>query len=325
MTTLLTTTAAVASTATEGDVKNLLTNLRAYIADLLGTDSANKGAALALLGAALNGSVAKTGAYTVVAADRGKVISCNGTFTLTVQAAATLGDGFVFGVLNAGSGTITIDPNISEQIDGQLTKVIGVGGGLTLIYCNGTSFSTVSGSGGGGMQVFKTAGSHTFTVPPGVTCVKVTAIGGGGSGGNATTLALGSSAAGGGGSGGKIVASVTGLTPGASIAVTVGAAGAASSFGAHATANAGGNGGSSGNNASGAGGAGGTGSGSGGFFVLNGRAGTAGDVSIPIAGVGAISTDHPYGSGGNGAVRSGATAGTTAGSAGSSGLVLVEW
>ena len=58
---------------------------------------------------------AKTGAYTVVASDRGDVIWCDGTFSLSLTAAATLGDGFSFGVVNIGTGSITIDPNASER------------------------------------------------------------------------------------------------------------------------------------------------------------------------------------------------------------------
>lgn len=96
----------------------------------------------AALGAALNGTVPKSDAYTVVAADRGKVIQCTGTWTLSLTDAGTLGDGFVFGVQNSGAGTITIDPNASETIDGGTTKNLAAGA-FVLVYCDGAKFVTV--------------------------------------------------------------------------------------------------------------------------------------------------------------------------------------
>jgi hypothetical protein len=142
MTALLASSTATSATATEGDVKTYLANLRDFMADLLGTDSANKAVVQGLLGNVLNGKLTKTGAYTVVAADRGKVIDCSGTWTMNISAAATLGDGFTFAVWNSGSGTITIDPNLSESIDGGLTKAIGPGK-FAIVYCGGSSFGTI--------------------------------------------------------------------------------------------------------------------------------------------------------------------------------------
>lgn len=137
---------------TEGQFKTAITSLRTFLATLLGTDEANQVAALTALGAILCDSLAKTGAYTVVAADKGKVITCDGTWTLSLTAAATLGDGFAFGVWNTGTGTITIDPNASEQIDGATTKALAAGK-LAIVYCDGSKFVTVgsiaTGSGSG--------------------------------------------------------------------------------------------------------------------------------------------------------------------------------
>lgn len=145
MTALLASTTATSPTATEGDVKTYLANMREFIADLLGTDSANKAAVQGLLGNILNGKVTKTGAYTVVAADRGKVLDCSGTWTLSISSAATLGDGFSFAIRNSGTGAITIDPNLSETINGLTTFVIG-GGEFVIVYCDGIGFSTVGGA-----------------------------------------------------------------------------------------------------------------------------------------------------------------------------------
>lgn len=127
----------------KGTFKGGLTSLRAHLFELLG-GTGSKADALAALGAPLNGKVDKVGAYTVVAADRGKVMSCSGTWTLSVADVATLGDGFVFAVLNSGSGTITIDPYLSQQIDGGTTKALSAGK-LLVVYCDGTKLTSVGG------------------------------------------------------------------------------------------------------------------------------------------------------------------------------------
>ncbi|MBI4088458.1 hypothetical protein HY418_03735 [Candidatus Kaiserbacteria bacterium] len=95
-----------------------------------------------------------------------------------------------------------------------------------------------SGTGAGGIsaQIFTVSG--TFTVPSGVTAVKVILIGGGGGAGGPMLCS------GGGGAGGTATKWVTGLTPGANMSVVVGTGGGlgvnggASSF-AGVTANGG--------------------------------------------------------------------------------------
>lgn len=65
---------------------------------------------------------AVTGTDTIVAADWGGFIDCtSGTFTLSLTAVATLGNGFWCFVRNSGSGVVTLDPNSSETIDGSST------------------------------------------------------------------------------------------------------------------------------------------------------------------------------------------------------------
>lgn len=135
------------SATTEGDAKTWFSNLRSFLAGVVGT-AGTQADALTTLGAPLNGTLAKTSAYTVVAADRGKLIAATtGTWSLTLTAAATLGDGFTFAVRNSGSGTITIDPNSSEQIDAAATKVLAPGD-TVMVYCDGTQFATVGGGSG---------------------------------------------------------------------------------------------------------------------------------------------------------------------------------
>jgi len=96
--------------------------------------------------------LAKTTAYTVLAADRGKLIDCtSGTFSLTMTAAATLADGWYCYVRNSGSGVITIDPNASELVDGASTITLGQGDSL-VIQCSGSAFKTI-GFGAGKSKV----------------------------------------------------------------------------------------------------------------------------------------------------------------------------
>ena len=350
MTTLLASSTATGATATEGDVKTYLANLRTFMADLLGTDSTNKAAVQGLLGNILSGKVSKTGAYTVVAADRGKVIDCSGTWTLALAAAATLGDGFCFAVKNSGTGVITVDPNLSEMVDGALTKTISMGE-MTIFYCDGASFSTIgSGKSGISAQVFTSAG--TFTIPPGVTKLKVTVVGGGGGGCGGSP-----SRGNGGGGGGAAIAYLTGVTPGNTIlvsAIGAGGAGGASnetgvtaggttsvSSGTQTISTISATGGGVGDAGTSKGGAGGMGSG-GTINIKGGGGGAGGDVtgspggSSILGGGGnsplATSTSvapsgGAYGGGGAGGGGTdiyGAQK-SSAGGAGAAGVVIFEW
>lgn len=110
---------------TEGEFKTALSNLHLFLTGLLGTDGTQAGgqAAMgALLGA---GSTTKTAAYTVDFTDRGKVIACSGTFTVTLPNASAVGSGFAVAVANYGTGTVTVDPFSTQTIDGATTKALG--------------------------------------------------------------------------------------------------------------------------------------------------------------------------------------------------------
>ena len=132
---------------TEAQFKTAITNQREYLAGLLGVDG-EKSTALDTLGTLGSSTLSKSSAYTVVVADRGAVIECTGTFTLSLTAAATLGNGFIFTVHNLGSGSITIDPNSTELING-LSSIIIASGEILTIRCSGTAFNSLIPVGGG--------------------------------------------------------------------------------------------------------------------------------------------------------------------------------
>jgi hypothetical protein len=232
------------SGVTEADFKMQLTNLISYLTGLLDTPGTTI-SALQKLGALAYAVLSKSAAYTVVATDRGKLIDCTtGTWTLSLTAAATLGS-FAFAVRNSGSGTITIDPNLTEQIDGAPTLSLAAGESC-IVICDGSKFITVgrsSASSAVDTQTFTSSG--TWTKPTGAKLAIVELWGGGGGGGR------GSNANGGGGGGyGCFLLPLASL--GATETVTIGAggtgrtgsngdgtAGGDSTFGSHAKATGG--------------------------------------------------------------------------------------
>jgi hypothetical protein len=223
-------------------------------------------------------------------------------------------------------------------------------------------WASVSGGLQIGMQKFVYTGSaQTFTVPTGITAIFVQALGGG-AGGAGCTRSLGGA---GGGAGAFGMAYITGLTPGGTVTVTIGAGGTAGSPGGAGTGGAGGTT-SFGTYISCTGGAGGTANGSGGvggaggsctitgatnIWALTGRAGNPGGPGCGTYGGGdgaagtVYNTAFGFGQGGGGAGQtSGSTPGGVAfgngaggggaaqncgsnvsGGAGTSGFVIVTW
>lgn len=99
-----------------------------------------KSAASTSFGKTLGNAVSgKSTTYTVQTSDEGKIISCTNTFTLSLPAAATAGSDFVVGVINSGSGVITIDGDSSETINGSITQTLAAGDG-GFIFCDGSSW-----------------------------------------------------------------------------------------------------------------------------------------------------------------------------------------
>jgi hypothetical protein len=86
--------------------------------------------------------VTKTGAYTATNDDY--VIDCtSGTFTVTLPASSGR-TGRILIIKNSGAGTITVDGNASETIDGAATYAISVQYGTIQIMSDGTNWKIIS-------------------------------------------------------------------------------------------------------------------------------------------------------------------------------------
>jgi hypothetical protein len=126
-----------APTVTEGEFKTALSNLHLFLSGLLGTTGAAADAQAAL-GALLGAGVTtKTGAYTVAAADRGRVIACSGTFTVTLPDAGAVDAGFAVAIANYGTGTVTVDPFSTQTLDGASTRTLAASRMMVVCAVNG--------------------------------------------------------------------------------------------------------------------------------------------------------------------------------------------
>jgi len=200
------------------------------------------------------------------------------------------------------------------------------------------------------------SGSGTFTIPQGVSAMKVTVVGGGGGSGGVTGTGIQTNVSGGGGGGATTIQYLVGLTPGATLNYSVGVGGSAGSPGA--AGGAGGTttvssgtqtitsivagGGTGGNGASdatqiGASGSGGTGSGG---VTVNGGAGYSAPQSAgSYGGCSLYSTIRPptqqdiagmvaiagNGFGGGASPTSLNGTGSRSGAVGSGGVIIFEW
>ena len=127
----------------------------------------------------------------LTSADNRKVIFLTGSFTQTLQAAATLGAGWSIRLVNVGGSDIVVDPANSELIGGKATYTLTPTTSVD-IYCNGIGFQIASSKIGnpvalGRRAVFLTS-TQSFVVPPDVYQIRAYAFG---AGANGTTSASG--------------------------------------------------------------------------------------------------------------------------------------
>lgn len=115
-----------------------------------GTSTANAaslaGAGLIALGITLNEAYniqAKNANYTAIIGDRASLLQwTGGSGTFLFTASATLGSNWFVLIKNSGSGTLTLDPNASELIDGNATLQLAPNESLIAIT-DGVNFYTV--------------------------------------------------------------------------------------------------------------------------------------------------------------------------------------
>ena len=87
--------------------------------------------------------LSKSANYTVQTTDGAEVlVLCTNTITITLYAASG-NSGKVVHVKNNGTGTITIDANASELIDGSLTKTISAQYTNFSLVCDGTGWAII--------------------------------------------------------------------------------------------------------------------------------------------------------------------------------------
>jgi hypothetical protein len=259
------------------------------------------------------------------------ILQVNGTDRLQIGTAGQLGIG---GATYGTSGQV-LTSNGAVAAPSWQAAASGFSNMSTAVHP-----TTVTNSSGTPM-VNTGTGTFNFVVPAGVTKVKVTVVGGGGGSGGVSGDGISS----GGGGGGAAIEIVSGLTPGGTVAVTVGAGGTAGSGAA--------NGGTGGTSSFGAfcsatGGAGGFRGGQPTDYAVGG-VGTGGDINVNGGGAGGAHIDILSSIGGcsllaghtnagspgvaaiAGNVNGGGARGVCgtaiglAGAAGGRGIVIVEW
>lgn len=195
------------------------TNWRAFAAtgdNLEVSGAAAIAGALVVSGASTQASVAVTGNETV-----GGTLGVTGNETV----GGTL---IVTGAVTAGSYTNNLSafaPTTSAQLAGIISDETGSG---PLVFRQSPVFITPTLGVASATSVLgltpsfqKFIANGTFTIPTGIVAVKVTVLGGGGAGGGASASNTGA----GGGSGGIAIKWLSALTPGNTLAVTIGAGG----------------------------------------------------------------------------------------------------
>jgi hypothetical protein len=94
---------------------------------------------------------------------KNSIIECTAALTLTLPPVSSAGEGFYFSVKNTGSGSVVIDPDASEQIDGTSTLTI-TAGVSTLVVCTGSAWSTIFSSLSDGDKGDITVSGDTWTI-----------------------------------------------------------------------------------------------------------------------------------------------------------------
>jgi hypothetical protein len=167
---------------------------------------------------ALEGNASGTGTFTIA----GPNTNTNYTITLPQETGTLFTTGATTGLNASALSTGTV-----------ATARLASGTANSSTYLRGDqTWASISGGYSGPNATVYASGSGTFTIPSGITRLKVTVIGGGGGGGNRTD-------GGGGGGGGAAIKWLTSVTPGNTLAYSVGAGGAADNTGSTSSVSSG--------------------------------------------------------------------------------------
>jgi hypothetical protein len=152
----------------------------------------------------------------------GQVLKSNGTtWSSSALSGSDISTGTV-GVSVGGTGATTLTANNVILGNGtSAVQFVAPGTSGNVLTSNGTTWTSAAAGGGGspGLRATVFTGNGTFTIPTGVTQVKITVVGAGGGIQTLTSAQLFSGA----GAGATAFKWLTGLTPGNTLSVTVGA------------------------------------------------------------------------------------------------------
>ena len=220
-------------TVTGGYTPNYLEVYRNGVPCVAGSITISSGTVVVFAEAPMNGEVIEvsglTSAVTVTAGGVNSSLSYTWSNSQTFANTVSFANGTSSNVMviaangNIGIGnslpSSTLTVNGNTNITGAIIANNSAGSNSYVLSSTGTGIFWALPNIAATVNVFSSNG--TFTVPANVTRVKVIVVGAGGSGGMTSVQ----SGAGGGGAGGAAIKYISGLTPGATIPVTVGLGG----------------------------------------------------------------------------------------------------
>lgn len=176
---------------------------------------------------AFNGNALGTGTVTIASPNT----NSDRTVTLPDETGTIVLSGGALGTPSSGNGSNLTNLNASNLATGTVpTARLASGSATSSTYLRGDqTWATVSGFSGPRANVYTS--NSTFTIPSGITAVKVTVIGGGGGGSGS-----GVSGSANGNGGGTAIKWLTGLTSGNTLSVTIGAGGGGGGGSSHGSA-----------------------------------------------------------------------------------------
>ena len=85
--------------------------------------------------------LSKSASFSLTSDYKDNFIECTATLTITMLPSATAKEGFAFTIKNNGSGTVTLDPDGSETIDGNATMDL-LSGEMAIVVSDGSNWLT---------------------------------------------------------------------------------------------------------------------------------------------------------------------------------------